>query len=159
MTWLDLIMILILGGSAVIQAKRGFLQSLLDLIALAACAVVSKTYGPRLGGMANLGDAGGMIVAFVLLGGAGIAISKLAYNAMPLTIEAWDPLFGAVLGLGCGGAIGHLLVNAIVASKGTSYAPVANSSVCMQLYSFGAWHSFVSMMHRLGGYEEPTPEP
>ncbi len=157
MTWLDLIMILILGAAAIIQGRRGFLQSLFDLLALSGCAIVAKSYGARVGQVVNLGEAGGMVLTFFLLGAVGIAVSKLVYNMVPLTIEAWDPLFGAILGLGCGIAISHLLISAIVVSKGPDYAPVSHSGLCMQLYEFRAWHRFLEIMHGLGGYEEPTP--
>ena len=159
MTWLDLIMILILGGAAVIQARRGLFQSFLDLVVLVVCAIVAKNYGARVGEMAKLGHAGGILLTFVVLGAAGIAISRLVYNTMPLTIEAWDPLFGAIFGVACGAAAAHVLIVAILTSKGNDYGPVANSALCMQIATVSGWHGFITMMHRLGGYEEPTPEP
>ncbi len=167
MNWLDIFLLLLLAGAAVLGAARGFGRAALDALGLYAALCLASFLAPLLaahltltaGGAAeNRGWAFAML--FVLLGALALGLAWYCHGLTRFEAGAFDKLFGLVGGAALGVILAHGLVNTLVTSdpkRVASAALVSRGAVGTELYSFPSYHSAMDTITGAASYRRELP--
>lgn len=151
MNWLDMVLLLLVGGVGIVGIARGFGRSAFEAVclygALAGAAALAPLLAAHLtfaagGAGVNLSMAFGLL--FVLLAGVAMAVAWFLHGVMPLNAGIFDKMLGLAAGLCAGMILAHSLLSVLVAAdphRVASAALVRQGSVGTELYSFPTYHS------------------
>lgn len=148
MTWVDILVVVLCVGIALLEARRGFLAAALDLAGVVIVTVVAVKYSDQLGGSLSPGIA--FLVLYLLLMAAAVTGAKFAGDALKYDIGAFDSALAAVLGVATGVAVSYALCQFLNLSAGGSHPAVAGSALAAQVHDFQWYHAMVGFLQRLG---------
>ncbi len=151
MNWLDIVLLLLVGGVGVLGIARGFGRSAFDAVCLYGALAGAAALAPLLAAHLTLaaGSAGVNLslafgLLFIVLAGAGLAVAWFLHGVMPLNAGMFDKMLGLAAGVCAGMILAHGLLSVLVASdphRVASAALVRQGTVGTELYSFPTYHS------------------
>ena len=160
MSWLDLVAMVLLIAGVVVGSMRGFGRALFDAIALVISAKVATMLYAGLADSMTLSQnphanqALCMMILFVVVGAITVVVGNLIQNSLLLSLDAFDPILGAILGLPAAGAVVYVLVGIMIAKTGGADAPTAqayvNSWAAYHFYYFNSYHSMIETFRHIG---------
>ena len=160
MNVIDLVLAVLMIAAIALETKRGFGRAIFDFAALFISVRVASLVAPgtakayHIAKDAPANEAIWLAALFLLFAGILLYIGKLAYDRTQLTLEVFDPLIGAALGIGLGVIVCHVLVTTLAVSAGVNgQLPdvITNSGVGSEFYSFDTYHRVMDFMYNLGG--------
>ena len=151
MNWLDIVLLLLIAGVAVLGLTRGFGRAAFDALGLYAALWIASTLAPLLAAHLTL-HAGGAAVnqswafgmLFILFGALLIGASWYLHTMTQLNAGMFDKLLGLAAGAAMGVILAHGVVSALVTSdprREASAALVAAAPVGREVYEFPTYHS------------------
>ena len=150
------IVIIILAVAAV-EMKRGFGRALFDLVGAIVVVVLARslasTLAPTVSLLANKGanEALWLGIVFAVLGTAAFFLARWCYNATLISLDAFDPFFGAVIGLATGVAVAHVvLVVMLMGSTPAKAQQLRQTRVCRECVNFESYNGLVTTLNQLG---------
>lgn len=153
--WVDLILIVVVVAAVAIEGKRGFGRAFFDFAALVlALKLVSVLHGSvsasfRFAADAATNQAVLYGVLFLLIGSGCWFVGKQIYDHTLLTLETFDPVLGAVLGVAVAVVLGHAftqMLATIGTVDGNLPLTLTKSGFGMEFYDFKSYHSFVTFV-------------
>lgn len=160
MTWVDLVAIILFIAGAVIESMRGFGRALFDAIALIIAAKASTMLYPGLADRIAMSDdphanqAWCMAMLFVVIGAVAILIGKFIQDSLLLSLDAFDPILGAILGIPVAGAVMYALIAVLITGAGGPDAEAAKvyaeSWAAYHFYYFKSYHSMIDTFRNIG---------
>jgi len=158
MSWIDLVAAGLIIGIAFLESHRGFGLALFDVIGAILAVKISVALTPLVAKAAPLGftpeAAKGfwLIVLFLALGGLALLASRLLYQTTLLSLDVMDPTVGAILGIGSGLLVAHVVVRAMVlASAGSPFGEeVAETIAVRQLVELHGYHYVMHALRHVG---------
>ena len=160
MTWVDLVAILLFIAGAVVESMRGFGRALFDAIALIIAAKASTMLYPGLAERiaisqdTHANQAWCLALLFVVIGTITILLAKLIQDSLLLSLDAFDPILGAILGIPAAGAVVYALMAILITGAGGPEAETAKTYVqswaAYHFYYFKSYHSMIDTFRRIG---------
>jgi len=160
MSWLDLVAVLLLIGGVVVGSMRGFGRALFDAVALVVSAKVTTMLYAGLADSITLSQdphanqAWCMAILFLLIGAVTVVIGNFIQNSLLLSLDAFDPILGAILGLPAAAAVVYVLIGTMIAKAGGPDAATAvayvDSWAAYNFYYFKSYHSMIDTFRHIG---------
>jgi uncharacterized membrane protein required for colicin V production len=153
--WIDTSIAVFFVGAFLLEWKRGFGRAVFDLAALLLGLRITWALNDALSGSVRLASnphanqailyVGGFLVA----GAALVLLGKLIHSATLVSTGVFDPIFGALCGLGIATIAAHVLVQTIALGTGGSNVPVmiADSVLGTEFLRFGAYHQVLELLY------------
>lgn len=148
MTWVDIVVVVLCVGIALLEARRGFFAAALNLAALIAVAGVAVKFSGQL--TASLSPGVAFLVLYVLLGAAAVTGANFASHALKLDIGPFDHALAGAVGIASGVAVSYALCEFLNLSAGGTHPAVAGSLLGAQVHEFRAYHSVLNFLRGLG---------
>jgi hypothetical protein len=167
MTWFDLVLVVLVLGVVVYEARMETGRALLDTMATLAALQVSRGLAVHLTTLFNWRPLPGtefspmaLAVSFFGMLAIGLTLSKYLHHRARWSMDQFDLLFGVALGLVIAVVIGHTVteVAARFAIEKHGYLPEfwTNSLVADELRSFRTYRMVVDTFH---GYQNGRSMP
>jgi hypothetical protein len=158
MTWFDLLLVVMMLGVVVYEARMETGRALLDTVAVLAALQFSRAFArsltPVLGTRPLPGTEFSPValgLAFGILLAGGLFASKYLHRNARWSMDQFDLIFGAALGLVLAVALGHGVMDVVAhfAIQKYGYLPAFfhNSLVADELRSFHTYHYVVDVFH------------
>ncbi|MGQ9730107.1 MAG: CvpA family protein [Candidatus Zipacnadales bacterium] len=150
MTWLDLITIVLFVAGGLVEAKRGSVPAVIDLIIVLFGITLAKTFAPSL---TNIVGSHGtafiiLLVGVVIIAGVGSSLID-AYTKWD--IGPYDPAVAGVLGAVGGLVVAHGAYYAAATGGGALGELVQRSLLAPEIYDLRTLHAIGDMLRNLGG--------
>ena len=166
MNWLDLVLILVIGGIAAVEMVRGFGRAAFDALLLYAalwCASaadlpLSAQVHLANGAAANHADVYALLL--VVFGGIAVGVSRFLYGMTLFDTGMFEGLLGLGTGVAAGMIAAHGIVRAIAMAdpNGTAGAAlVAASFVGHEMLGFPTFHSVMDTLTGATSYRRSLP--
>jgi hypothetical protein len=147
MSWIDALVLLCIGGIAVLQARLEFGQGIWNLAATLAAARLSLALAPGLTAAAHWqpypeSNISPLAHGLCFLGvwGALLLAARLVHRQTRWSLEQYDPLVGVAFGLVIAVVAGHTLIDVsareTLLAHGSLPPVIRNSAVVSELRSF-----------------------
>jgi uncharacterized membrane protein required for colicin V production len=160
MTWVDLVAVLLLIAGVLVGSMRAFGHALFDSIALVLTTKVATMLYPGLADRVTLAQSGFanqawcLAILFVLIGAAAVVLGNFIQNSLLLSLDSFDPILGAILGLASGGALVYVLIAILITGAGGPKAQAAGiytqSWAASNFYYFNSYHSMINTFRHIG---------
>lgn len=167
MNWLDIVLLLLITGVAVVGLARGFGRAALDALGLYAALWLAHALAPRLAAQVAFAPESAAVnlsLSLGLLFGIFAALCLLASwyidGMTQMSAGPFDKLFGLVAGCGAGLILAHLLVSVMVTAdpkRQASAALVHQGTVGTEMYAFPSYHNAVDMLTGVAAYRREMP--
>ena len=166
MDWLDLVLILVIGGIATAGMVRGFGRASLDALLLyAALWGANAAYLPlaaqvHLANGAAVNHADVYALLLVAFGAGALGISRFLYGMTLLDTGMFEGLLGLGAGVAAGMIAAHGIAHAVAMAdpNGTAGAAlVAASFVGREMLSFPTFHSLMDTLTGATSYHRSLP--
>jgi uncharacterized membrane protein required for colicin V production len=167
MNWVDLVSVILLIAGAIIGSMRGFGRALFDAIGLVLTAKLASVLYPTLAdrisfsGDPHVNQAWCLAVLFVVIGAGAIVVGYFIQNSLLISLDSFDPILGAILGLPAAGALVYTLIGILIVGAGGPNAPAAGvytqSWAAYNFYYFNSYHSMIHTFRNIGGAPADTP--
>lgn len=151
--WVDIAIVALCVGAAVVEAKRGFFPAALDLIGLIFVALVVSNYGSSLAG-GGLPPTVSFVLMYVFLAAAVITAAKFINDATKFDVGAFDHPLGGLVGFFVGVAISYALVEMLQQGE---VAAVTTSVLAPEVHEFRTFNAILGFLRGLGNRPPPTP--
>lgn len=158
MSTIDVVLVVLLIGAVAVETKRGFGRAIFDFAALLVAVRGMSLLAPVLARSihfakdAQANEAICFAALFVVVGGALLYLGKLAYDSTLISLDAFDPFLGSVVGFGVALVIGHVVVKSLAIAAGVDGVPpsaLTDSALGMQFYQFTAYHKVFDFLSAL----------
>lgn len=166
MNWLDIVLILVIGGVSVIQMVRGFGRAVFDALLLYAAlwganaAAVPMAAQVHLANGAAVNHTDVYALLLIVFGVAALGVSRFIYGMTLFDAGMFDGLLGLVMGVAAGMTAAHGIVHAIAMAdpNGTAGAAlVAGSPVGHEMLAFSSFHSVMDVITGVNSYRRQLP--
>ncbi|MBV9850919.1 MAG: hypothetical protein JO250_14700 [Armatimonadetes bacterium] len=167
MNWLDLVLILVIGGAVVLEMVRGIGRAAFDALLLYAALWGADAAALPLAARVHLADGAAVnhadIYALLLVtfGVAALGVARFLYGMTQFDAG----MFEALLGLGAGAATGMIAAHGIVRAlamadpTGTAgAATVAGSFVGHEMLTFPTYHAVMDTVTGATSYRRELPD-
>jgi uncharacterized membrane protein required for colicin V production len=158
MNWIDLVLFVIVVLAVWLEFCRGFGKAIFDFVAVLVAIKLALSYSSVAAGflrfLSDKQDNEALVfgVCFLVLSVVLWFIGKLIYDSTLLSLDAFDPPLGAILGFAVAVVIGHAFVNALFMTSGAAATipdVIANSALGYTFLEFPAYHAVVGFMSSL----------
>ena len=167
MNWLDILLLLLIVGVAVLGMVRGLGRAAFDALGLYGALWAASTLAPLLAAHLTLNAGGAAVnlswvfgILFVLLGALMLGVSWYVHSLTRFDAGMFDKLLGLAAGVAMGVIVAHSLVAALVTSdphRVASAALVADAPVGREMYEFPAYHSVMDTITGATTYRRELP--
>ena len=167
MNWLDIILLLLIVGTAVVGTVRGLGRAAFDALGLYAALWAASTLAPLVAVHLTLNAGGAAVnqswifgILFVLLGVLMLGVSWYVHSLTRFDAGMFDKLLGLAAGVAMGVIVAHSLVSALVTSdphRVASAALVADAPVGREVYGFPTYHSVLDTITGATTYRRDLP--
>lgn len=158
MTWFDLLLVVMMLAVVVYEARMETGRALLDTVAVLAALQFSRAFAVFLNPVLGVRPLPGteispvaLALSFGILVVAGLLASKYLHRSARWSMDQFDLIFGAALGLVLAVALGHGVMDVVAhfAIQKHGYLPAYfhNSLVADELRSFHTYHYVVDVFH------------
>jgi uncharacterized membrane protein required for colicin V production len=160
MTWFDIVVLLIIVGTAWTESVRGFGRALFDFIGAVISLKMAGFLAPSIAEAAPViqpvehAEAFWMVMVFVVLASLTVLATKYIYETTLLSLDVLDPIVGGILGAASGALVGHLFLRVLLTAYGeTEFAAVLTSSFMGQeLVELRTFNRVVSSLQNIGNW-------
>lgn len=157
MTWLDLVTIVICSAVVVVEAARGFVPAMIDLIGV--LVLLSMAGGGGVGVSGPSPGRAGTYLAIVVVGAAVIATASTLFNKYTKwDIGPFDRALAGLMGVGTGIALSHAAFDAALLAYGASHPALAHSLLRAEVYEFRTAKAIANALRNLGGGKTAVEE-
>jgi hypothetical protein len=166
MTWFDGIILLLVLGLVILEARREAGRSLLDAVATLAALHFTHHLAPVL--TTNLGwkplagtdsAPGAMALAFGLLWAFGLAVAWVLHQRTRWTMEQYDIAFslafGLIVAIGAGHMVTEVTARTALARSGEVPPYIRRSLVAEELRSFHTYHYVIDTLGGVRNHRSP----
>lgn len=158
MTWFDLLLVVMMLGVVVYESRMETGRALLDTVAVLAALQFARGFAAYLTPVLGIRPLPGtefspsaLGLAFGILLVVGLLASKYLHRNVRWSMDQFDLIFGAGLGLVLAVALGHGVMDVVAhfAIQKYGYLPpyLHNSLVADELRSFHTYHYVVDVFH------------
>jgi hypothetical protein len=160
MMWTDIVALLLIVGIAWAESQRGFGRSIFDFV---GAVIILKMAGlladPVAKAVPLLAEPSGnhafwFAALFLVLAVLVILGTKVIYDTTLLSLDVLDPMVGAILGIGSGMIVAHVLLRTLVIGYGSGADAdmVVNSLMGQELLKLRTYHTVVNALQNLGNW-------
>lgn len=157
MEWLQILIVIVIVGVALLEGKRGFGRCLFDLAAAIITVRLARSLAFNLAPSIRVFESAqateaALLVAFSLvLGGALLVLARYAYNATLISLDSFDN----ILGIGLGLAVGVLVAQVALLAMMLGAAPAKSSSLkrtvaYRECVNFETYHEVIHFLRTAG---------
>jgi uncharacterized membrane protein required for colicin V production len=167
MNWLDIVLIALIAGIALLGMARGFGRTAFDALGLYGALWLASTLAPLLAAHLSLHSGGADVnrswafgLLFIVLGGVCLGIAWYCHGLTQFQAGMFDKLLALVAGAVAGTILAHVLVSALVTAdpqQEASAALVGQGTVGTELYSFPTYHTVLNTITGAGTYRRELP--
>jgi len=167
MNWLDIVLMVLIVGVAIVGTVRGFGRTAFDALGLYAALWSAATLAPMLASHVSLhaGEPGvnqswAFGILFVLFGALMLGLAWYVQGMTQWNAGMFDKLLGMAAGVAAGTILAHGIVSALVTSdpnREASAAIVTQGTVGNELYSFPGYHSVMDTITGATTYRRELP--
>ncbi len=166
MSWLDVVLILVIGGCAVVEMARGFGRAAFDALLLyaalwsAEAAALPLARQVHLANGAAVNHADAYAILLVVFGSTALGLSRFVYGMTLFDAGMFDSLLGLAAGIAAGMVAAHGIVHALDMAdpNGTAGAAlVASSLVGREMLNFPTFHSVMDTVTGATTYRRELP--
>jgi uncharacterized membrane protein required for colicin V production len=166
MNWLNLVLILIIGGFAAFEMIRGFGKGVIDALLLYAALFAADFAAPNLakqvhfadGAAANHADAdAALLIVFSVLS---LFFSRWVWGMTMIDLGMFEKLMGLCTGLAAGVIVAHGVVHSIAMADPSGEhgaALVASSTVGNEVLDFPTYHAMMQTVTGANSYRQDLP--
>ena len=166
MNWLDIVLIVVIGGVAIVQMVRGFGRAAFDAVLLYAALWSADAMSLPLarsvhlanGAAVNHADADALLL--VVFGVAALGLSRWVYGMTLFDAGMFEGLLGLGAGVAAGMIAAHGIVHALAMADPNETGNavlVANSLVGNEMLGFPAYHSVMDTITGAATYHRELP--
>ena len=166
MTWLDIVLIFVIGGIAVVEMARGFGRAAFDALLLYAALWAAESASLPLAAQVHLANgaavnhADAYALLLVVFGTAALGCSRFVYGMTLFDAGMFDSLLGLVAGVGAGMIAAHGIVHSLAMAdpNGTAGAAlVAGSFIGHEMLNFPTFHAVMDTITGATSYRRQLP--
>lgn len=166
MNWLDIILLLLVVGVAVLEAFRGFGRAIFDALGLFAALWLAGALSPGLAPHMPLHTGAGadhshaFSLLFVLLSLLCLGVSRFVHGMTLIHTGMFEALLGLTAGVAVGMVAAHAVTCALVmADPGGRHgaALVAGGAISSEAFSFTTYHSVMDTLTGATTYRRSLP--
>jgi len=156
--WIDLVLFTIVALVIWLEFCRGFGKAIFDFVAVLVAMRIALSYSSTAAGylrfLSDKQDNDALVfgVSFLALSLVLWFIGKQIYDATLISLDTFDPPFGAILGFAIAVVIGHAFVNALFMTTGAARTipdVIAGSALGYTFLEFPAYHAVIGFMSSL----------
>ena len=166
MNWLDIVLILVIGGVAIVQMVRGFGRAAFDALLLyaalwgadAASLPLARQVHLANGAAVNHADADALLL--VVFGAASLGLSRWVYGMTLFDAGMFDGLLGLASGVVAGMIAAHGIVHVLAMADPNETGNallVAKSVVGNEMLDFPTYHSVMDTVTGASTYRRELP--
>jgi hypothetical protein len=150
---IDFLIIAVFVSAILVEMKRGFGKALFDFAALLlAIHSTSLLLGPLAGAVkvsshAQTNETVLYAGLFVVMGSVLLYLGSLVYSTSLISADYFDPILGALCGLGIAIVVAHGLARAITLYVGADAAILQQSSLGVEMLDFTTYHRIMDVLY------------